>query len=468
MNKVPDALLLDSIPVVVYIVLLLWIGFKATRKQADEDEFLLGGRSLTIPAFVATLVSTWYGGILGIGEFVYSSGLVAWVVMGLPYYLFALLFAFFLAGKIRQADTVSIPDIMYRRYDRKVGLLSGIFIVLMTSPAPYILMLAVLLRYFFQMDLLIAIVISAFFSMVYVYWGGFRSVVQTDKLQFLFMFAGFILLIFFLVRIDSPFDMFRHLDTTHRSLTGNLDWQNILVWFFIASWTFIDPGFNQRCAAARSPGVARKGIVISVLFWFAFDSLTILSGLYAYVLLPDINPLMAYPALANHFLPPFARGLFFVGLFATIMSTIDSYTFLSAMGIGRDIIYEFSSKNEETESNAYVKIGLILTGLIAIVMAWLMPSIVEIWYNLGSLFIPPLLLPILGAYLRPFKIGPQATFVLMVGSFAIGLLSFLWGNFFAMEGVARYPLDVEPFFPAMIFALIVFMAAKMSQHSTWR
>ncbi len=463
-----EALFWDSIPVAVYLVLLLWIGFKATRRQADEDEFLLGGRSLTIPAFVATLVATWYGGILGIGEFVYTSGLVAWLVMGVPYYLFALLFALFLAGKIRQADTVSIPDIMYRRYDRKTGLLSGIFIVFMTSPAPYILMLAVLLRYFFHLNLLTAIIISAFFSMVYVYWGGFRSVVQTDKLQFFFMFAGFIVLFFFLVRIDSPVDMFRHLDATHRSLQGDLGWQNILVWFFIASWTFVDPGFNQRCAAAGTPQVARKGIVLSVLFWFAFDTLTILSGLYAFVLLPDIEPLTAYPALANHVLPPFARGLFFVGLFATIMSTIDSYTFLSAMGIGRDILYEFLPRKNEKESNGFVKLGLILTGVIAVIMAWQMPSIVELWYNLGSLFIPPLLLPILGAYLRPFKIKPAVAFLMMSGSFVIGLFFFLWGNLHAVAGSVRYPFGVEPFFPAMIFSLLVFIAAKAFRHSTLR
>ncbi len=454
------ALWLDSIPVIVYVLLLFWIGFKASRRQADEDEFLLGGRSLTIPAFVATLVSTWYGGILGIGEFVYTSGIVAWVVMGLPYYVFALLFAVFLAGKIRQADTVSIPDIMYRRYSRKVGLLSGIFIVLMTSPAPYILMLAVLLRYFFHTSLLTAIVSSAFFSMIYVYWGGFRSVVQTDKLQFVFMFAGFILLLIFLVHILSPVALFQKLDSTHRSVKGNLSWQNITVWFFIASWTFIDPGFNQRCAAARTPRIARKGIVISVLFWFAFDMLTLLSGLYAYVLLPHIEPLMAYPAIADQFLPPIARGLFFVGLFATIMSTIDSYTFLSAMGIGRDIIYEFSGREGDKESTGYVKIGLVITGVIAVIMAYTMPSIVELWYNLGSLFIPPLLLPILGAYLRPFKMRQGVAFILMTGSFTIGLFFLIWGYVHAVNGSVQYPFGVEPFFPAMIYSLIVFILAK--------
>lgn len=453
-------LALDLLPVLIYLILLIWIGLKAARPNADESEFLLGGRTLTIPAFVATLVSTWYGGILGIGEFVYGSGISAWVVMGLPYYLFALVFALFLAGKIRQADNVSIPDMMNRTYSRKVGLLSGVFIVVMTSPAPYILMLAVLLRYFFHLSLLNAIILSAFFSMIYVYWGGFRSVVQTDKLQFIFMFAGFIFLIAFLTRILSPIELFNRLDAVHKSFQGNLGWQNMLVWFFIASWTFIDPGFHQRCAAARTPQVARKGILISVLFWFAFDTLTILSGLYAFVLLPDIEPIMAYPALADTFLPPFVRGLFFVGLFATIMSTIDSYTFLSAIGIGRDIIYELSAKKSDALSNLYVKVGLIFTGLIAVVMAWLMPSIVQLWYNLGSLFIPPLLFPILGAYLKPFKIRPRATFVLMTGSFSLGLLFFIWGMTHAVRGIAQYPLGIEPFFFAMGFSLLIFAIAR--------
>ncbi len=455
---------LDLVPVGIYLFLLLTIGWRARRPHPDENEFLLGGRSLTIPAFVATLVSTWYGGILGIGEFVYGSGIVAWVVMGLPYYLFALLFAFLLAGKIRQAENVSIPDMMQRHYGRRVGLLSGIFIVLMTSPAPYILMLAVLLRYFFHLNLLNALLISAFFSTIYVYWGGFRSVVQTDKLQFLFMFAGFVVLVFFLSRLLSPVEMFRRLDAVHTSLHGNLSGQNILVWFFIASWTFIDPGFHQRCAAAKTPAVARKGILISILFWFVFDSLTMLSGLYAFVLLPKIEPIMAYPALASTFLPPFIRGLFFVGLFATIMSTIDSYTFLSAMGIGRDILLQLRQNKSERLSTLYVKIGLILTAIIAMIMAWLMPSVVQLWYNLGSLFIPPLLLPILGAYLPAFRLRPKATFLLMWGSFALGLGLFLWGMLHAEQNLPRYPLGLEPFFPAMLFSLLVFALSRQMKN----
>ncbi|WP_456406106.1 sodium:solute symporter family protein [Caldithrix abyssi] len=458
-------LALDLLPLLVYLILLFRVGLRARRSNADEKEFLLSGRQLTIPAFVATLVTTWYGGILGIGEFVYSSGVSAWLVMGLPYYVFALLFALFLAPRIRKAENVSIPDMMYRMHGKRVGAISGLFVVLMTSPAPYILMLAVLLKYFLHWPLLPAIVVSAVISVSYVYWGGFRSVVQTDKLQFLFMFGGFLLLVFFLsFKVLPPAHLFERLDAQHLSIKGNLSWQQIVVWFSIASWTFIDPGFHQRCAAARSPQVARRGILISIVFWALFDGLTLLSGLYAFALLPGIEPILAYPALASQYLPPFLRGLFFVGLFATIMSTIDSYTFLSAIGIGRDLIWEMQKK-KSADANKQVRFGLIVTGIIAVFMAYSIPSVVELWYSLGSLFIPPLIFPVLGAFWKKLKIPSSYFVTMMVGSFLIGLALFLWGRLQTVDGQAVYPFGVEPFFPAFAFSLAVLLIGKITRNA---
>ena len=47
-------------------------------------EYLVMGRTLALPAFVATLVSTWYGGVLGVGEYSYRYGISNWLVFGLP------------------------------------------------------------------------------------------------------------------------------------------------------------------------------------------------------------------------------------------------------------------------------------------------------------------------------------------------------------------------------------------------
>ena len=57
----------DIIVFSIYIILLLILGWKAKTKNPTQEEYLLSNRSLTLPALVATLVTTWYGGILGIG-----------------------------------------------------------------------------------------------------------------------------------------------------------------------------------------------------------------------------------------------------------------------------------------------------------------------------------------------------------------------------------------------------------------
>ena len=85
---------IDIVIIFLYFAAVLFVGFRSAKKTtASEDDFLLAGRSLTLPVFVMTLVSTWYGGILGVGEFFYRYGISSWFIQGVPYYIFAALFA---------------------------------------------------------------------------------------------------------------------------------------------------------------------------------------------------------------------------------------------------------------------------------------------------------------------------------------------------------------------------------------
>lgn len=454
------SIVLELLPFGLYLILLIWFGLRAHRKGADEEEYLLSNRSLSVPALVATIVTTWYGGILGVGEFVYRYGISAWVVFGLPYYVFAALFALTLAAKIRRENVFSIPDILYQKYGRKAGLLGSGFILIMTTPAPYILMVGVLIQLFLPIGFFHAILLGTIISVIYVYWGGFRSVVQTDKLQFVFMFAGFIALLFYL--LNSPIslnELFKHLEDGHLDPTGGMSIQNLVVWFLIASWTFIDPGFHQRCAAARSDRIARKGILYSILFWFIFDMLSLTTGLYAVAYLSDIKPLLAYPILADYILPSFLKGIFIVGLLAIVMSTVDSYAFLSALTFGRDIIGRFNKV--KNSSNRYTRLGLILTALISILLIMSMPSVIELWYNIGSLFIPPLLIPVILAYFPRFRIPGRLVFLIMLISFILTLSLFLNGQLTQEGGIVKYPLGIEPFFPGFAASFLLHVAAYL-------
>jgi len=448
----------DLILFLIYISILLFLGWKTRKKDPAQEEYLLSSRSLSLPALVATLVTTWYGGILGVGEFIYTQGISAWVIFGLPYYFFAILFALFIAPKIRKAKYVSIPDLLYQNYGNRTGLLGSFFILFITSPAPYILITGILISYMLNIPLTFSVIVATLFSIIYVFKGGFNSVVQTDKFQFLLMFGGFLLLFIFLViEFGNPINQFHQLSTSQQSLSGGMSFQNILVWFLIASWTFIDPGFHQRTAAAKNPATAKKAILVSILFWFIFDMLTLWIGIYATTQLQGADPLMIYPLIAEQVLPPILKGFFIIALLATAMSTVDSFSFLSAQTFGRDIIAFWNKKDSDKEVEHYTQIGLVFTAIVALLLIWLFPSVVSLWYNLGSLFIPPLLIPVIIALYPKIKLQGKHVFVLMLAGFSTSLAWFVIGLF----NNNLYPLGLEPFIPGMIISVGIFLRYKM-------
>lgn len=451
----------EWLPILSYLIFLLAIGFRKTAKRSDEDSFILDSRRLTLPGFVATLVTTWYGGILGVGEFSYLYGISNWFVFGLPYYIFAILFAIFLAPKVRLSGLYSIPDQLYRHYGRQNGLIGTFYTLMMTLPAAYVLMVAFLLQLFTGWPLWVSIILSTLFSMAYVGYGGFRSVVRTDKLQFLLMFGGFGVLILFLgTQFGGLAFLRKHVPPTHFSLTGGNSWSFIIIWFFIALWTMIDPGFHQRCYAARDEKVARKGILISVLFWFIFDAMTTTAGLYARALLSDINPSLGYPLLAHRLLPPLLSGLFLTGLFATIMSTVDSMFLLSSITIGHDLW----ARLKGIPKVKYTRIGLAVSAIASVVIALLVPSVVQIWYLVGTLFVPPLLLPLLGAYFPAWRLSAKMVTYNLVLAFGASLL-WLVISAFNSSGIMQITawLGIQPIYPGLAVSIIIYIIGKLKK-----
>ena len=447
---------LDLSVLIIYVGLLIGFGFYRTKQSGkDPEEFLLAGRKLSLPGFVVTLVATWYGGILGIGENTYSYGIQTWFIFGLPYYIFAILFAFLIAGRINETKFISIPDQFHGRFGKTAGVVSALYILFLASPAPYILSIGILLQFTTGLSFGLSLLMATGLSLSYIWLGGFKAVVRTDGLQFGFMFVGFLLLLIFSMKSSGPISKLV-LPVSHLNITGGASIQYIVVWFFIALWTFVDPGFYQRCAAAKSPQTAKKGILISIGFWFIFDMLTLSTGLYAKALLTAGDPLFAYPRLGAVVLPPLAYGIFITGLLATIMSTIDSLGLISAITFGRDILWRIQSPTStdklkwNNESTIFVRKGLIITAFIALILAFSIPSVVKLWYGLGSILVPGLVLP----FLLSFKNNrPKENILLMMVSPV--LVSIFWTLLGKL--LNGYPFGLEPFYPGILTSVLVYV-----------
>lgn len=447
---------IDNAIIIIYLLLLLVFGFiSRLKKGSSASELIIGGRMLTLPAFVASLVSTWYGGILGVGEYSYSYGLSNWLVFGVPYYIAALLFALFLAKKARESEVLTIPDRLATTYDNKTAVAGSVIIYLMTVPAAYILMIGTLAQYLFGWDLWVGIIFGTVFSLIYVFTGGFKSVVRTDIFQFILMFVGFIILLSTLYfKYGGLAFLQANVPESNFTWHGGNEITYIAVWYVIALATLIEPAFYQRCYAAKTPKVARNGIYVSILCWMFFDFLTTSCGLYARALLPDLaNPVGSYPALATLVLPAGLLGLFALSLLATVMSTIDSYSFVAASTFSRDIVMRLF-KIDEKKTIFYTRLGLIVTTFLAVIPLLFFDSVVDIWHLFGSIGTPALLVPVFFAFVGKFHLPRRWAFISIIVSALVSAIWYLSSNFTTDN---NYWFNVEPIFPGLTISILIFL-----------
>jgi SSS family solute:Na+ symporter len=445
---------LDLIIIGGFFLTALLIGFVPKREtQGDTTQYLLSGRKVGLIFFIMTNVAAWYGGILGVGEFTYRYGLLSWVTQGLPYYIFAFIFALFLAKKIRNASLFTIPDKLSAVYGREVGVLSSFLVFILVSPAPYLLMVASLFTLIFHITLLQALILSVLLSGTYLLKGGFKSSILTDVFQFIIMFTGFIIIVFSSYHANGGIEYLRaNLPVAHLRAFGNASPIYLIVWFLIALWTFADPGFHQRCYAAKNGSVAMWGIIISIFFMALFDFLTTTTGLYARASLPNLsNPVLSFPLYAEKALGSGFKGIFFAALFATIISTMNSFLFLSGTTFGRDFVFRLKKDKNEQRIPFYTRVGLIVSAAVAVISAYFIQSVISLWYLVGSICIPGIIFLVFGAYYEKLRV-PKIYAIIEIISGVSG--SIIW--FIVKSNYHNLIVDqIEPMIAGLIIVLIV-------------
>lgn len=134
------------------------------------------------------------------------------------------------------------------------------------------------------------------------------------------------------------------------------------------------------------------------------------------------------------------------------MSTLNSFLFLSGTTIGRDFIYRLNKKTNERFLKKYTILGLLLSGIISILIAYQIPSVINIWYTIGSLCIPGMILPVISAYYTKFRIENKLIFAEMI--LAV-LTSIIW--YFLRDSFNDYVFLslIEPMIVGLITAVLI-------------
>ena len=192
----------------------------------------------------------------------------------------------------------------------------------------------------------ILILILGVFSAIYTYLGGLSAVVKTDIIQFSVLIIGGIVVCFTAVNqlggweqlyIKTPERMHLHLPSDHPTLP----WTHLFGLFLLnINYWCANQTVMQRALAAKSVAHAQAGLLAGGLIKYLMAILIIIPGIALYGILGDSlgEPDMAFPYIVNTYLPVGIKGIILCGLFASLMSTVDS-TFNSLATLWSTDIY---------------------------------------------------------------------------------------------------------------------------------
>ena len=417
---------------------------KNLNSKTSDKDYILMGRKLTLPLFVATLVSSWYGGVFGVTQIAFEHGIYNFITQGVFWYIAYIIFAYFLVKKIHQKNALTFPDLIKKTYGEKSAKLAAILLIFKALPITYALSLGAFIQTMFGLSLPLSIVAGTSVVVLYTCISDFRSVVYSDFLQFCCMYFGVItVVIFSFYSIGNPLVLVENLPPHYFTPSGKHEFSTIILWLFIAfSATLISPVFYQRCMAAGSSLIAKKGIIISTVFWIVFDICTTLGGMYAKVHMPDANSLNAYLLFGLEILPSGFRGIFLAGITATVISTLDSFVFASSTLFSYDL-----RPKKYTASGRYRTISVLSIGFLTVIIALQFDNVIEdVWITLEGYFGALLIIPIIWSYFIKTKISDNAFIFTAFLSISIMLI----------KDVFFRNIKIEAFYFGLIATLTVY------------
>jgi SSS family solute:Na+ symporter len=399
-----------------YIVVAVAIGIQS---RATTLKTFIRGDTLSTPAMVATIVSTFYGAssILGGVSLAYAVGLGAiWFMI--PFYLGSLAVVLLLQA-IAGSDTYTLPDFLGGFYGERFAIASSVLLATLCLVPEEIIAGGKIFSAFTPVSLELAMALMTLVLVVPVVIGGMKADVTTDIVQFVLMILMLALLIPFALRPQPAAD----LPAGHLDPLAGLSVQEMAV-FFVALFflPITSAPLYQRLFVSQSKEGARKAMIYSVAIWVLIDAIIVLGGLAAARTLPGLDdPDLALVELGRT-LPLVGQAVFFVGLLAVIMSTVNSFLQSGASSLAYDVWRHFRPSASEKELLILSRMFVVALGLLSLTLAlWFRAVVPALLFTL-SMWIAGILIPTLAA-LFGWKLSKRVALCSLLGG---ALSSIAW------------------------------------------
>jgi len=432
---------LDLSVVIIYFVLVFYIGLRTARRTHSGEDLFLAGRRLTwlpigLSLFASNISSTTLIGLAG-AAYTWGIAVANYEWMAAPILIF---FALFMIPLYLNARIGTVPEFLEYRYDRRVRRyfsLLTIFANVVVDTAGTLFAGAIVLTVFLPgLDLFSAAFILAAIAGVYTAAGGLAAVVYTDVLQAVILLIGSaIVSVLAFAQLDFSWTVLVN-NTTQEHLSlmlplsdENLPWLGTLVGVPVLGFYFwcTNQFIVQRVLGARSIADARWGALTAGLLKLPVLFLMVLPGVMASVFLPGlIQGDQVYPTLIATLLPQGLAGLVIAALVAALMSSIDSTLNSAAALVTLDFIKPLRPDISPRQMAWIGRVVIIVFMVLSALVAPAIGSFEGLFHYLQTalaFLVPPVVVIFLFGMFWP-RAGGGAALATLIGGHIVSALCF--------------------------------------------
>ncbi|MCH7496412.1 MAG: sodium:solute symporter family protein [Candidatus Marinimicrobia bacterium] len=379
--------------VISYLALLIGVGLILRRRVRTAEDFAVAGRNLKWPILVGTLLATWTGSgsVFNNGRLGYENGFAAlWASSGA---WIGIILIYFIAKRIRGVGASSVPQILERRFDARTGLLASI-----TTVIAYVTIVSYQFRgggRVFEIiagsgqmipgidNLLLGMIVTALFTIIYTTLAGLLSVVYTDVLNGVVALLGVLIAIPFVVAGLGGWEQFaQNVPDIKWTLFGTRGALSMFALFLPTLLLLMgDANMYQRLLAAKDGNHAEKAVVGWVVGVVLIELLIVTLGFLGSIRFPGLvgpDAARILIMIAHQAVPFWIGALLLAAIISIIVSTADSFLLVPANNLATDIYGRYFNRAASGEHLLLVsRLVVVALGLLAFSMIRFFPSILE-------------------------------------------------------------------------------------------
>ncbi len=434
--------MIQLIIVVVYSLAMIGVGLGAGKKIRNQNGFFVARRQINVAFITGSLVATAIGGSVTVGMaglgFVRGLTGVWWLLVGS---IGLVLLGVFFARKVRGAALYTLPELVEKQYDRRVGLAASILIVIawVGVVAGQIVAAGKVLSILGIGPGNLWMVIFTIVFVAYTVIGGQFSVIRTDLFQAIIIYLGiFIVLGLFLPQVGGLDGLRLSLPQSYFSfpVSSQFDWKALLSLLILVGATYVvGPDMYTRLFCAKNEKTAQRATFLSAFSFVPLAFAIALIGMGARVLYPQISPEQAFPQVISGILSPWLGGLVLAALVAAFMSSADTCLLSQGVILTQDIIKRFLPSLGEKKTILLTRLNIIILGLLALGLAMTLKGVISSLLFAYTIFTCGLVVPVIaGFYKDKLKVTPRGAMAALVGGGVIGLMGKIPGLDIPLKG----------------------------------